>query len=520
MRVGWRTRLKWVVEGRAIGLYGRGTHAMLDLPHCLVAPEVGLRVAEALRRRPVEPLPNRARLGAVDVRVFADGMATVVLVIEANSPPDAVTTAQAIAQTLAAVDGVVGIGWSLRRPGAPTVLGGTPQPLVGTLTRPDTVGRVTTPTPPGAFVQAHRAQAGVLHDAVHRHVSLVAEAHALTLVDLYAGCGSLGLHVRDLVRDVVLVESFWPALDGLEAPPAGVRLHPGTAEQALRDGVGDANAWIALVDPPRTGLSPEVLTELMRRQPAAITYVSCDPETLARDLAMLAWQGYSASTVELIDLMPGTPEIESVVTLTRGPVPPLTIVSQQGDLFVVDKPPFVPATPHPEWPRSALDGTTGVQLAHRLDVGTSGLLALSARGSAALEGATKSYLALVMGLTRKHGTLREPLPERGTVHDAVTRYRRRAVIGGHSLVEVTLETGRTHQIRRHFAGIGHPVIGDVRYGDEKTNRYFFHRFGLTRTFLHAIRLDVAGMVAESALWPDLERVLAQLGAPNKKPAAT
>jgi 23S rRNA-/tRNA-specific pseudouridylate synthase len=68
------------------------------------------------------------------------------------------------------------------------------------------------------------------------------------------------------------------------------------------------------------------------------------------------------------------------------------------------------------------------------------------------------------------------------------------VIGGHSLVRVQIETGRTHQIRRHFAGIGHPVIGDGRYGDRATVTHFALRHGLDRPFLHCARiaLQLAG----------------------------
>jgi len=110
---------------------------------------------------------------------------------------------------------------------------------------------------------------------------------------------------------------------------------------------------------------------------------------------------------------------------------------------------------------------------HRLDKDTSGLLLLAAssRDRAALsqsfsEGDVhKEYLALVHGKVRKKGVIRRPLQDgrRGKPLPAVTHYRLIEWLGKFSLIQVTIETGRKHQIRRHLHGIGHPVVGDRRY---------------------------------------------------------
>jgi len=77
--------------------------------------------------------------------------------------------------------------------------------------------------------------------------------------------------------------------------------------------------------------------------------------------------------------------------------------------------------------------------------------------------------------------------------NAITHYGIKASFRFHektySLIEVTLETGRTHQIRVHMAGIGHPVLGDTRYGIEKENNFAEKYFRLSRQFLHAWKLD-------------------------------
>ncbi len=115
---------------------------------------------------------------------------------------------------------------------------------------------------------------------------------------------------------------------------------------------------------------------------------------------------------------------------------------------------------------------------HRLDRGTSGVVLLSndpdtrRRVSAHFESGSvsKRYLALVAGQARKKGIIRRALPDRRRDKPlpAITRYRLSALFQitakrSFSLVVARPETGRRHQIRRHFAGIGHPIVGDDRY---------------------------------------------------------
>jgi 23S rRNA (uracil1939-C5)-methyltransferase len=126
-----------------------------------------------------------------------------------------------------------------------------------------------------------------------------------------------------------------------------------------------------------------------------------------------------------------------------------------------------------------------------------------------------TYLALARGITHGKGKISRPLVDAGKRRPAVTRYRRTAVAGGHSLLELRPKHARKHQLRRHLASIGHPVLGDSRYGQEASNRHFEHRHGLDRPFLHCASLRVPlehGLVEISApLAGDLAAVLAGLG---------
>jgi len=200
------------------------------------------------------------------------------------------------------------------------------------------------------------------------------------------------------------------------------------------------------------------------------------------------------------------------------PVAGLSIVYSDVDIVVVDKPPGVAAHPSPGWTGpTVLSGlaamgqtvaTSGAAerqgIVHRLDVGTSGLMvvAKSERAYSALKRAFKArqvdkiYHAVVQG---------HPDPLRGTIdapidrhpgseykwavvsggRDSITHYDTLEAFRGASLLQIRLETGRTHQIRVHMAALRHPCVGDLTYGADPT---LAARLGLKRQWLHAKEL--------------------------------
>jgi len=140
----------------------------------------------------------------------------------------------------------------------------------------------------------------------------------------------------------------------------------------------------------------------------------------------------------------------------------------------------------------------GLRVLHRLDFGTSGILVFARSAEAhrivregKFRGWQKCYVALVAGkMERKDGVIEKPL--RARTHDtlipAVTRYRVLAKFPEATYVEACIETGRKHQIRQHFASIGHPLLLDPLYGDRKKDSAFRRRLHYRRFFLHASSL--------------------------------
>ena len=186
------------------------------------------------------------------------------------------------------------------------------------------------------------------------------------------------------------------------------------------------------------------------------------------------------------------------------------------------------------WAASGSDwGGFRPALAHRLDRDTSGLVmaALSAptlRHFAELireRKTDKRYCALVAGrMERDSGTIRLRLERVSSARggaknvagsengvEAVTRWKLERQFRECALLSVELGTGRMHQIRAHLAAVGHPLLGDDRYGDFALNRRFRKEFGLRRLFLHARHLAFPGYGSwDSPLPPELKEVLAAL----------
>jgi 23S rRNA pseudouridine955/2504/2580 synthase len=179
-----------------------------------------------------------------------------------------------------------------------------------------------------------------------------------------------------------------------------------------------------------------------------------------------------------------------------------------------------------------------LELVHRLDRDTSGLLVVAKKRSALTElqalmreegGIAKRYLALAVG-RMPDGTMSVDAPlhvglrQGGERHvqvnaggkPSLSHFRVLERRGGQSYCEVRIETGRTHQIRVHASHIGHPVAGDDKYGDPDANRRLREQAGLRRLFLHASTLEFAldagraPYLLNAPLAPDLVEVLDRL----------
>jgi 23S rRNA (uracil1939-C5)-methyltransferase len=506
----YRTRAKLIVGPRGeLGLYTEGSHRIVDLPECLVLSPMMREIANAVREElaAFRIIPYSAERGigllrGIDLRQSdAEKKVHLTLIVNAEHLP--LETEEVADSLLARLPSLSGVAVNLNPAPSPQFLGMQTLPLKGTQHIHEKIENARLRYSPGTFTQAHRTQAEHL---VRRVRALLQPTKDDNLLDLYSGVGMFSLGLAKDIRSALLVESFKRAADDAQDAIKDARLShltviSGPVEDALRE-LSEKGRRIAVINPPRRGLSPDVLLQLGRISPERMVYVSCDPDTLARDVAQLAQLGFRlAAPLEPVDMIPLTEEVETLALLKRSSPPTIPILFQDDSFVAVDKPWGVSlhkTQDDKDDITARLSGQIGQQVisVHKLDRDTSGIALYAKTQEAAKVLNTminnnqveREYLALAKGISRPRGNINRPLKEQGKIIPARTRYKRLGVVANHSLLVIDLETGRTHQIRRHLEGLGHPVIGDERYGHQPTNRHFTERYGLIRPFLHAHRV--------------------------------
>lgn len=186
----------------------------------------------------------------------------------------------------------------------------------------DRLGRYTFEIAPNAFFQTNTRQAEHLYDITAAFADLCPTD---LVYDLYCGAGTIALYVSDRVRHVVGVELIEEAVQNARANAAangvenctfvaGDMLKLFTPAFVAEHGRPD----VLIVDPPRAGMHPKVVAQIARLRPERLVYVSCNPQTQARDLALLMAEtagGYQITAVQPVDLFPHTSHVEAVVGL-------------------------------------------------------------------------------------------------------------------------------------------------------------------------------------------------------------
>jgi len=585
--VGYRGRAKLIVspDGK-IGLYARsGNHEVVDIPSCRVLAPALAEVAAEIRKLIAAPPPEARALllpysslgGGVlraldlrEVRLASDSPflsnapasappsnegprssrepdrigVLVTFVLQRDRAPSREELKEAARALRPLLPRVVGVAANFHDADAPQILGPDTLPLDGATRAQDRIGQTYHLASFGSFVQAHREQAARVHQMIVREIGsldldgpqMLPASRRTHVLDLYGGSGAISIALANAGCVVTMVESFAPAAHNARtaAEAQGLKnleVRTGDVADVVAAVVDAGESFDAIVmNPPRRGISPAAREAIALLGAPVLVYVSCDPDTLARDLDHFSRLGYTASDLVPFDMIPLTEEVETVCVLRQAPSPPPRVVYEDDDILVVDKGAHEPITQEEaeEYGSSLvarcsrLPNVVESQLepVHRLDAGTSGLCLLARNekareiwGQALAQTGRLIYLAAAKGVTPAKGAITRDLREGGRTFPARTRYRRLAIASGHSILRVIPDGGRTHQIRRHLAAIGHPVIGDERYGHLPTNRYFEEKHGLDRSFLHLIRIEVthpktgAKLLIESTLPGDLRSAL-------------
>lgn len=499
---GYRLRAKLVSRGRALGLFERGSHRVVDVSGCRVLSPSLTRASDAVRS--LLPLP----LYGVDLRETSEGVLVTLIAEQAGVR----ATLEQAARDLVERGEALSVAIAARRPGDVRLLSGEPEVVAG----PREARHALAPTSPygyaahGGFVQAHAGQASYVYGAIARGL----RESMPRVLELFAGNGSLALALAQSGAEVTAVEAFSPAIALAEraAREQGLKLRAVAMDatrfaERLEPGQFDA----IVVNPPRRGLDPALRRALGRAAPRALAYVSCNPHTLARDAWHLQTLGARLAQAEPLDMIPWSDAVE-VLAWFFPQIPAAPRVLFESDRYLaIDKPAH--DTAHDCLGRArSLPSWQGAVALDAWGEGVSGACWF-VKDSALAGGAApgeRELGVLCRGNLRKQGTItRQGAPGSGV------RYKKQTDVGRHSFTVARVCDRDERGAFADFSSIRHPVLGDTALGDASSNEFVQHRHGLDRPFVHVLRSQLRGVGGEiveatSELAPDLARVLRSL----------
>lgn len=330
MREPWRYRNKAQyplapVGGRlAMGFFARGTHEIVEAEDCLIQDPLNVEVALLARRLLAEAgvpaydeTTGRGVIRHVVVR-SSRARRTAMVVLVTNGPE--LPQRDTIVAGLAAHPQVVSVAQNVNPRRTNVIFGEETRILWGEPHLEEEIGHVRFLISPRSFFQVNSEQVGVLYEQVRLDAGLSGREQVL---DAYCGVGTIALYLAAQAAHVVGIESVPEAVEDARRNAGHNRIEnaafivgrveealPGLIEQGLRFDV-------AVLDPPRKGCEPPVLEALAAAGVPRIVYVSCHPESLARDLARLAALGYRIEQVQPVDMFPMTTHVECVARLSR-----------------------------------------------------------------------------------------------------------------------------------------------------------------------------------------------------------
>lgn len=307
-----------------VGFYRARSHQVVDVEHCLIQKPEADALAQAVRdyiaRFRVEPYneaTGRGLLRHLYVRTSCRGESLACLLVNGSRLPHEQELVDMLRAAAPGVCGVV-LGENTRRGNA--ILGDRYRTLWGRDYLTDTLCGLELRLSVPSFYQVNHDQAQRLYEKALEYAGLTGRELA---VDLYCGAGTITQVLARRARHVI----------GGEIVPEAIR---DAEDSARRNGVenveflcGDASRLAAelrqrglrpdviCVDPPRKGLAPDVVEAAASMTPGRIVYVSCDPATLARDVARFAPLGYRPVRACAVDLFPGTAHVETVCLLSK-----------------------------------------------------------------------------------------------------------------------------------------------------------------------------------------------------------
>ncbi len=303
-------------NGMTIGFFKRGTHDLLDVPACLLHPEEFDRLREAIRAILVtagETGYDEARHdGNVRHLVLRQGTRDggLLVIVVTRTPQFDLRAAELIAEQ----PGVTGVLHSVVPARTNRIMGSQTTVLAGSGHLDQSVLGKTFQVSAPSFFQVNVEQAEELCRKILKHVAPKGDELVL---DLYSGVGMISLLVAPFVQQVTAIEADATAVEDARAnaQAQAVRNVQFVCGDVNREICRVASIDVVILDPPRKGCPAETLRQIVGLRPKRIVYVSCNPATLARDLASFEQSGYTTYEIEPVDMFPQTFHVEVIARL-------------------------------------------------------------------------------------------------------------------------------------------------------------------------------------------------------------
>lgn len=325
------------------GIYAAGTHRVLPYTDCLLQDTVinqtiaaVLEAARACRWPAFEEDRGTGLLRHVLVRRGkTSGQVLVVLVTAQENLPGSRNFVKALREKAPWVTSVVQ-NCNPRRTSA--VLGSDVRTLYGPGKITDTLCGLQFAISPRSFYQVNPEQTEVLYAKAIEFAALTGKE---TVIDAYCGIGTIGLCAAGRAKQVIGVERNPDAVRNACANAAANKINNARficadatdwMRAAAQPNSGLPHPDVVFLDPPREGSTPACIDAVAAMKPKRVVYVSCNPETLARDLTHLTRRGWKALKIQPVDMFPHTEHVETVVLLSKGAKGPVDLCSARTEV--------------------------------------------------------------------------------------------------------------------------------------------------------------------------------------------
>lgn len=313
-------------NGRVVsGIYQSATGRLVETDDCLLEDRASARIIKTVRElcasfkiKAFDLRTGRGFLRHVLVRRgFVSGEILVVLV---TAPGEFPSCSAFVKELIRRHPEITSLVWNINPTDTPLFLGRESRVLHGEGTITEELLGLRFRLSPRSFYQVNPTQTEVLYRTVRTYAGLTGRER---VIDAYCGTGTIGLTVAADAAELIGVEVNEDAVEDarFNARANGVknaRFYAADAGDFMEDMAKHGQkADVVITDPPRAGCSPRFLRSLIKLAPKRIVYVSCDPDTLARDLNTLTRAGYKVVKIQPVDMFPHTNHVESVVCLKR-----------------------------------------------------------------------------------------------------------------------------------------------------------------------------------------------------------